>query len=184
MIQARKLVMGVALATSVASFPVIACMVHIATIPGGLKTAHPSSVTVSVATRNAINANSIKDIPRHSKQAKLEALQQIEQRFHALTEVAKHMMSQESLVFSVYLTESNHWTRFIYTDNHWVVNVHQPSVDPHEVVMVFSDTALMGLLDKSLKLRDAQVLGVLVLSGNADEQTQVLQVFDRFLSAI
>lgn len=183
MIQARKLAMGVALATSVASFPVGACMLNIPTIPGGLQTAHPASVAVSVATRQAIDAHSIKDIPRLSKQAKLEALQRIEQRFHELTEVAEHLASQEPLVFSVYLTESNHWTRFNYADNHWVVDAHQPSADPREVVMVLSDTALMNLLDKSLKLREAQALGVLVLSGDADEQQQVTQIFDRFLAA-
>jgi len=127
--------------------------------PGGLQTAHPASVTVSVATRKAIDANSIRDIPRHSKQAKLEALRQIDRRFHELTEVAKHLASQESLVFSVYLTESNHWTRFSYAHNHWVVEVHQPPVSPSEVVVVLSDTALLNLLDKALKMRDAQALG-------------------------
>lgn len=183
MIQVRELVIGVALATSVASFSASACMVHIATIPGGLQTAHPASVTVSVATRKAIDANSIRDIPRHSKQAKLEALRQIDRRFHELTEVAKRLASQDSLVFSVYLTESNHWTRFSHAHNHWVVEVHQPPVIPSEVVVVLSDTALLNLLDKALKMRDAQALGVLALSGNAGEQQLVIRVFDRFLSA-
>ncbi len=62
-IQPRKLAMGVALATSIASLPVGACMLPIPTIPDGLQTAHPASVSVSVATRHAVDTKSIKDIP-------------------------------------------------------------------------------------------------------------------------
>lgn len=181
MIQARKLLMAAALAATVAT-PVSACMLHTPSI-SGLQIAHPASVSVSVATRHAVDAKAIKDIPRLSQQAKFEALRKIEDHFHQMTEVAQHLAPQEPLVFSVYLTESNHWSRFSYTDNSWAVDPHQPAEDQHEVVMVLSDTALMSLLDKSLQLQDAQALGVLALSGDSETQRRVIEIFDRFLDA-
>jgi len=182
-IQAKKLAMGVALTASVASFSASGCMLHIPTIPGGLNTAHPASVPVSVATRRAVDAKSIKDIPRVSKQAKFEALQTIGKHFHEMTKVAEHPAPPAPLVFLVYLTESNHWSHFSYVNNRWAVDDRRPAEGQHDVVIVLSDTALMSLLDKSLQLPEAQSLGVLVLSGDADAKRQVIQIFDRFLAA-
>lgn len=182
-IQVRNLAMGAALAAFFAAHPLWACKLHIPTNYDGLGAAHPASVPVSLATRQAVVSKSLVDIPRATKQQKHTALAQIEGRFRELIGAAPKIVPDTPLAFSIYLTESNHWAHFDYDGNGWTVIEDHPLDHQDDVTLVLSDTALMNLLSKSMEPQKARELGVLAVSGKADAQARVLQVFSRFLDA-
>ena len=77
-------------------------------------------------------------------------------------------------MFSIYLTESDHWTGFTPTEAGWTVQLHKTGEEESAVVTVVSDTAMMGLLLNQLSIEDAQELGMLVLIGDETNRDRVL----------
>lgn len=176
----RKLATGVVLATAVASFSAGACSVHMADV-AGLRAAHPASIGVSVATRRAIDEKRIRDIPRGNLKEKFAALEKIEARFHEFSELLEGPALAQPLVFSLYLTESNHWSRFRYSNGQWNVKLHQTPPEEPSVVMVLSDTALMNLLDRKLSVDSALELGVLHIAGKPQEISRLARILGQLL---
>lgn len=183
MINTILLATGIAITISVASTSALACKIQIPSMPGYMHVSHPASVPVSAATRHAIDENRIADIPRDDKQAKLEALQQIERRFADLTQVAKLPPPHKPLAFSIFLTESGRWERFQWLGRHWTGDAQNLPQTSRETVIVVSDTALMNLMDRSLTLQEAQALGLLAISGSVDDQINATRIFEGFLQA-
>lgn len=120
----KSLARGIALAISLATAQAGACVLHTMTL-NGLETAHPASIQVSLATRQAIDNKRISDIPRGTRESRLSALANIEETFHAFGLVAQNLETATAPVFSIYLTESDHWARFVPAELGWTLQMHR-----------------------------------------------------------
>jgi len=180
-INANWLTRGIALAIFLATAQAGACVLHTMTLDG-FATAHPASIQVSLATRQAIDDKRITDIPRGTRESRLSALADIEKNFHAFGLTAMHQDSSSTPVFSIYLTESDHWTGFTPTESGWTVQLHKTGEEESAVVIVISDTAMNGLLLNQLSIEDAQELGVLVLIGDETNRYRVLTAVQEALA--
>jgi hypothetical protein len=171
-IDARWLARGIALAISLATSQAGACVLHTMTLDG-FETAHPAAIQVSLATRKAIDDKRISDIPRETRESRLSALADIERTFHAFGLTAMHQGSSSTPVFSIYLTESDHWIAFTPAESGWAVQLHRSGQEESAVVIVVSDTAMKGLLLNQLSFRDAHKLGMLMLTGGEVDRYRV-----------
>ncbi len=179
-IDAKGLARGIALVISLATAQAGACELHTMTL-NGFETAHPASITVSLATRQAIDNKRIRDIPRGTRESRLSALANIEEKFHAFGLVTQNLETARAPVFSIYLTESDHWARFVPAELGWTLQMHRTNADNSAVIIIVSDTAMKGLLLNQLSIKDAQELGVLVPVGSEANRFRVLAVVQDFL---
>jgi hypothetical protein len=164
-IQGKWLAGGIAIAISLAAFHADACKLHTMTL-NGLQTGHPASVSVSLATRRAVDNGQISGLPRATRQQRLDAIADVEAVFLSAVVSLRHSGFLQAPVFSLYLTESAHWIRFIPNASGWTVHLHQADAAGSEIVFIVSDTAMRGLLIDELTIADAQALGVLVATGD------------------
>ena len=176
----RWLARGVALVILLATTPTDACELHTMTL-NGLGTAHPASVPVSLATRQAIDDKRISDISRGTRDSKLAALESIEDTFHAFDRAVQQQAPLAAPVFSIYLTESDHWAQFAPTESGWATRLHMPDSDRSTVIVVVSDTAMKYLLSGELTVKDAHGLGVLVPVGEEKNGIRILTVVQELL---
>jgi len=177
----RWLARGMALVISLATAPAGACELHTMTL-NGFETAHPVSVPVSLATRQAIDNKQISDIPRGTREKKLSALADIEKTLLAFGMVVRNQKAQSPTGFSVYLTESDHWLRFLPTELGWNMQLHKADAERNSVVFIVSDTAMKGLLSNELSVRDAEELGVLVPVGGGASKLHILTLMQDLLT--
>ena len=164
------------LGTSLAS----ACALHTSSITG-LKVSHTATITVSVATRNAIDSGTVSSLGTPGTEDKDRILAQIENSFHAFGEIAE----QQQVLgenFTVYLTESRLWTRFTGSETGWLVEHHRVGPENGDTILVLSDTALKGLFDNTLSVDNAKKLQLLVADGTKEANKNALQSFQQILS--
>ena len=161
----KWLARGIAIAISLAAVQANACKLHTMTL-NGLQTDHPASVSVSLATRLALDNGQLTELPQATRESKLNALADVEAAVLSAVSSLSHAGSAHAPVFSLYLTESAHWIRFIPNASGWTPRYHQMSAEDGELVIVVSDTAMWGLLIDELTVADAQALGVMVTSGD------------------
>lgn len=158
-----------------------ACALHTSSITG-LQVSHPASITVSVATRNAMESGTVVDLGVAGAGEKQKILAQIENAFHRFGEIAQQQQSRGES-FTVYLTESRLWTRFNISDNGWLVEHHVNGPEKEDTVIVLSDTALKELFDDTLSVKDAEELKLLVVDSDKDVEIVALRSFGQILSA-
>ena len=158
-----------------------ACALHTSSITG-LQVSHPATITVSVATRNAMDLGTVNSLGTPGTEDKNRILTQIEKSFHAFGEIAEQQqVLGES--FTVYLTESRLWTRFTGSETGWLVEHHRGGPESGDTILVLSDTALQGLFDSTLSVDKAKKLQLLVVDGIQETETTALQSFQQILSA-
>lgn len=157
------------------------CALHTSSITG-LQVSHPSSITVSLATRKALSTGTVSSIGRPGTHDKLQNLEQIVNSFHAFGQVAEGLQSARG-DFAVYLTESRLWTRFTGSENGWQVEYHLSDPNNDDTVLVMSDTGLKGLFDETLSLDQAKQLRLLVAAGKEENTAKALQSFQEILGA-
>ncbi len=178
--QGKWLAGGIAIAISLAAVQADACKLHTMTL-NGLQTGHPASVSVSLATRRAVDNDQITELPRATRQSRLDALADIEAALLSAVATLRHPGSAQAPIFSLYLTESGHWIRFIPNASGWTPQHHQAGAEGSEVVVIVSDTAMHGLLLHELTVADAQALGVLVATGDQPGKELALTAIEEWL---
>ena len=159
-----------------------ACYVHSGQSQG-LQVENAASIPVSVATRRAILAGEIQDIPRNTRQERIEALRRLGFIFSVFGNYSKERPILPVASFSVFLTESGMWTRFYVEDKNWIVQHHITSPQPGDTIIVISDPAMVALLKGEIAPDKANELGVLHAQGNEDGIKSSLIAFGDFTSA-
>ena len=159
-----------------------ACYVHAGQYQG-LQIENAASIPVSVATRRAILAGEIEDIPRNTRQERIEALQRLGFIVSVFGNYSKKRPVLAVASFSVFLTESGLWTRFYAKDKYWIVQHHINSPQPGDTIIVISDPAMVALLSGKIKPKMASELGVLHAQGNEEGIKSSLVAFEDFTSA-
>ena len=161
----------------------VACYVHTGQYQG-LQIENAASIPVSVATRRAILAGEIEDIPRTTRQERIEALKRLAYIVSVFGNISQEKpVHAPTTSFSVFLTESGLWTRFYAEDKSWNVQQHRTSPEPGDTVVVISDPAMMSLLKGEIDPEKATKLGVLHAEGDVASIESSLTAFGHLISA-
>ena len=161
----------------------VACYVHTGQYQG-LQIENAASIPVSVATRRAILAGEIEDIPRTTREERIEALKRLAYIVSVFGNISQEKPAHPPATsFSIFLTESGLWTRFYAEDMSWIVQQHRTSSEPGDTVIVISDPAMMALLKGEINSKMANELGVLITEGDKENSKTSLIAFGQLTSA-
>lgn len=182
-------VIGMALIATVgigATGKTAACYVHSGQYQL-LKVQHALSVPVSLATRQALVAGDLCDIPRATAEQRTAALKQLTAIVGFFGKQAERdaVAAADAPSFAILLTESGLWTGFTPTPSGtWQVRQHLSGPKADDVVIVLSDPAMAALLQGRMTAAQASEKGLLetATGSPAGKLSEVAfgQLVDRF----
>jgi len=163
-----------------------ACYVHSGQYQG-LTVQHALSVPVSLATRQALVAGDLRDIPRATAEQRTAALKQLTAIVGFFGKQAERgvVAAEDTPGFAVLLTESGLWTGFTPTlSGTWRVRQHLSGPKADDIVIVLSDPTMVALLQGRMTAAQASEKGLLetATESPAGKLSEVAfgQLIDRF----
>lgn len=168
----RHLLIGglLGLSAGVASLaaPAMACSLEAtADLSGAFAVDHRGSIAVAIATRNAIDAGHIAEIPKEAS-ARLAQLKLVQLR--AISHVRKAAFRPRKNAgppVAVLLTQSGAWIRF--NDPRFGAVYHANPATESETALLVPDTVYDALLDGRMSVESATELGLIRVYGTEDE---------------
>ena len=165
--------------------PGLACGYH-GGLGGGLAPAHPRSIEVAIAVRDALDRQVIEAPPRLPALTQFARigrwLEQVRQRL-AVAGDPEPPLPPIALV----LIESRLWARYSPHDGKVALAPHVEGPTTGDVVVLTGEPVLKGLLDGSISGERAIAEGILVVSGSATSNARVEETlrraFDRSASS-
>jgi hypothetical protein len=140
-----------------AAAPVAACGFHGA-LPD-LVAAHPRSIDVALATRDAFEGRNLEPLPALDVAL---GWQRVARIVHQARPVLGPLVIEANGSIAVLLIESGLWTRYTKLGTNILAQPHVHGPVEHEPVVVTSEATLGALIDGSLTAAQAMELGVLV----------------------
>jgi len=140
-----------------------ACAFHGATIQG-IFAAHPASLNVALATRNAIDAGLMPDFPKEADQRRAQ-LFMIQLAASQLVRKADHARA-EGPEFSVLLVESGLWLRFNGVSG---AIFHADPAPVDATTIVLADASFAALLASKVSPEQLIAAGALVAHGDTGD---------------
>ncbi len=137
--------------------PASACGFHGA-LPD-LTAAHPRSISVALAVRDALDAATLQPLPDAPPALGLMRATRLLQQFSPLVPSVVETPAQSVVVL---LVESGLWTRFTPTHGGMRVEPHVDAPNVGEAVLVTSESALAALVGGQMDVAQARSLGLLV----------------------
>jgi len=151
--------------------PGLACGYH-GGLGGGLAPAHPRSIEVAIAVRDALDRQVIEAPPRLPALTQFARigrwLEQVRQRL-AVAGDPEPPLPPIALV----LIESRLWARYSPHDGKVALAPHVEGPTTGDVVVLTGEPVLKGLLDGSISVERAIAEGILVVSGSSTSDARV-----------
>lgn len=159
----RRMLSALAAATALQGWPAMACGLH-----GGmvdLAAAHPRSIAVALAVRDAIDSAALRSLPALPPSLGLVRagwlLRTLSARVPALSGASQGTIA-------VLLVDSGLWARFAVDGAGSLDEMHASGPKPGEPAIITSEATLSALLDGTLTAENAFALGVIVVSTAGD----------------
>lgn len=139
---------------------------------GGLSAAHPRSIAVAVAVRDAIDAGQLPDAALPAEAGNAGYWRAV--RRLRLFQQSLPTPSDASIAISILFVDSNLWSRLTPTAQGFSMTLHTTGAEPGDVVIVTSEAVLAAVQDRSLTTIDALKRGLLVVDGQEKASTNAV----------
>jgi hypothetical protein len=175
----RALLSGT-LAVAASAHGALACGYHSGLANAAFDVAHPRSLAVAVAIRQAADRGVLDKREEPAKLALFgagyrRAVRQLHELEDRLARVASRLDSLESRQFALVLVRSRLWTRYVIHAGDVKAVVHTAAADDSETVVLSDESVLSAVVDKQVAFdaaveqglveivndRDGKVLGIL-----------------------
>ena len=146
--------------------------------PGGITTAHASSIPVALAVRAALDAGRLDPLADAPGPLALVRANGALRSFSAVLDDAP----AETPAVAVVLVEAHLWSRMLTGPGGVRFEAHVNGPAPGDAIVVTSESVLRALLAGKLRWSDALAAGLVVVDAPAEGRARVAQLLARRLS--